>query len=50
MAISQGAAQHMFMKLGFRTEAVLSDFVKNENGLAEDLVIMSHDSGEHWSF
>jgi len=50
MAISQGAAQHMFMKLGFRTEAVLSDFVKNENGLTEDLVIMSHDSGEHWSF
>ena len=50
MAISQGAAQHMFMKLGFRTEAVLSDFVKNENGLTEDLVIMSHDFGEHWSF
>jgi len=50
MAISQGAAQHMFMKLGFRTEAILSDFVKNENGLTEDLVIMSHDSGEHWSF
>jgi ribosomal protein S18 acetylase RimI-like enzyme len=50
MAISQDAAQHMFMKLGFRTEAVLSDFVKNENGLTEDLVIMSHDFGEHWSF
>ena len=50
MAISQDAAQHMFMKLGFRTEAVLSDFVKKENGLTEDLVIMSHDSGGHWSF
>ena len=50
MAISQDAAQHMFTKLGFRTEAVLSDFVKNESGLTEDLVIMSHDSGEHWSF
>ena len=50
MAISQDAAQHMLMKLGFRTEAVLSGFVKNENGLTDDLVIMSYDSGEHWSF
>ena len=50
MAISQDAAQHMFKSLGFRTEALLSDFVKNENGLTETLVIMSHDSGEHWSF
>lgn len=49
MAISQEAAQHMFMKLGFRTEALLSDFVKKENGLSEALVIMTHDSGEHWS-
>ncbi len=45
MAISQNAAQHMFMGLGFRTEAVLSDFVRNGNGLTEDLVIMSYDSG-----
>ena len=50
MAIGQDAAQHMFKSLGFRTEALLSDFVKNENGLSESLVIMSHDSGEHWSF
>ena len=50
MAITQEAAQHMFMKLGFRTEALLSDFVRNENGLSEALVIMTHDSGEHWSF
>ena len=50
MAISQDAAQHMFMRLGFRTEALLSDFVKNENGLTDALVIMSYDSGEHWSF
>ena len=49
MAISQGAAQHMLMKLGFRTEAVLSDFVMNKNGVTEDLVIMSHDSGKSWS-
>jgi ribosomal protein S18 acetylase RimI-like enzyme len=50
MAISQDAAQHMFMSLGFRTEALLSDFVKNENGLTDSLVIMSHDTGEHWTF
>ena len=50
MAISQDAAQHMFMRLGFRTEALLSDFVKNENGLTDALVIMSYISGEHWSF
>jgi len=50
MAMSQDAAQQMFKSLGFRTEALLSDFVKNENGLSESLVIMSHDSGEHWSF
>ena len=50
MAISQEASQVVFQNLGFRSEAILSDFVKNENGLTEDLVIMSHDSGEHWSF
>ena len=50
MAISQEAAQHMFMSLGFRTEALLSDFVKNENGLTDALVIMSYDFGENWSF
>ena len=50
MAISQDAAQHLFKSFGFRTEALLSDFVKNENGLTDTLVIMSHDSGEHWSF
>jgi len=49
MAVSQEAARNVFKSLGFRTEALLSDFVTNENGLTEDLVIMSHDSGEVWS-
>ncbi len=49
MAVSQEAAQNVFKSLGFRAEALLSDFVTNENGLTEDLVIMSHDSGELWS-
>ena len=50
MAISQEAAQVVFQNLGFRTEALLSGFVKNENGLTEDLVIMSRDFGQLWSF
>ena len=49
MAVSQEAARNVFKSLGFRTEALLSDFVTNENGLTEDLVIMSHNSGERWS-
>ena len=49
MATSQEAAQVVFQNLGFHTEALLSGFVKNENGLTEDLVIMSHDFGGHWS-
>ena len=48
LAASQEAAQNVFKSLGFRTEALLSDFVKNENGLTEDQVIMSHNSGELW--
>jgi ribosomal protein S18 acetylase RimI-like enzyme len=48
MASSQEAAQKVFHKLGFHTEALLSDFVKNENGLTEDLVIMSYDAGKRW--
>ena len=48
MAASQEAAQNVFRSLGFHTEALLSDFVKNENGLTEDLVIMSYDAGQLW--
>ena len=50
MATSQEAAQVVFQNLGFHTEALLSGFVQNENGLTEDLVIMSHDFRELWSF
>ena len=48
MAVSQEAAQNVFKSLGFRTEALLSDFVTNENGLTEDLVIMSHNFRSHF--
>ena len=43
MAVSQEAALKVLQSLGFRTQALLSGFVKNENGLTERLVIMSHD-------
>jgi L-amino acid N-acyltransferase YncA len=48
MAAGQMASQNVFESLGFRAEAVLSDFVKNEDGLTEDLVMMSYDGGEPW--
>jgi ribosomal protein S18 acetylase RimI-like enzyme len=48
MAASQEAAQNVFHSLGFRTEALLSDFVMNENGRTEDLVIMTYDAGKPW--
>jgi L-amino acid N-acyltransferase YncA len=49
MAISQEAAEKVFKSLGFRTEALLSDFVRNDNDLTESLVIMSRDFGERWA-
>ena len=36
MASSQEAAQNVFHSLHFRTEALLSDFVMNENGTTEE--------------
>jgi ribosomal protein S18 acetylase RimI-like enzyme len=49
MAASEEPAQGVFKKLGFHTEALLSNFVKTEQGLREDLVIMSYDAGESWA-
>ncbi len=48
MAGGQKASQTVFESLGFHAEALLSDFVKNEDGLTEDLVIMSYDAGQAW--
>ena len=48
MAAGQMASQNVFESLGFRAEAVMSDFVKNEDGLTEDLVMMSYDAGKPW--
>ena len=43
MASGQLAALKLFYSLGFRTQAILTGCVKNENGLTENLVIMSYD-------
>ena len=43
MASGQLAALKLFYSLGFRTQAILTGCVKNENGSTENLVIMSHD-------
>jgi L-amino acid N-acyltransferase YncA len=48
MAAGQTASQNVFESLGFHAEAVLSDFVKNKDGLTEDLVIVSYDAGQPW--
>jgi L-amino acid N-acyltransferase YncA len=44
MASGQLGALKLFHRLGFRTQAILTGCVKNENGVTEDLVIMSYDS------
>ena len=43
MASGQLGALKLFHTLGFRTQAILTGCVKNENGVTENLVIMSHD-------
>jgi hypothetical protein len=43
MASGQLGALKLFHSLGFRTQAILTGCVKNENGVTENLVIMSHD-------
>ena len=48
MPASQEAAQNVFHSLRFRAEALLSDFVMNENGRTEDLVIMTYDAVRPW--
>jgi ribosomal protein S18 acetylase RimI-like enzyme len=45
IAVSQKAAQRVLQSLGFRIEALLADFIKNADGLTEDLVIMSYVPG-----
>ena len=43
MAVEQQGARQVFEKLGFRAEALLTDFVMDRNGRTHDLIVMTHD-------
>jgi L-amino acid N-acyltransferase YncA len=43
MTREQVAARALFERLGFRTEALLADWVKTHDGRLHDLLILSHD-------
>jgi len=47
MTREQTAARALFERLGFRTEALLADWVKTHDGRLHDLLILSHDTAEH---
>jgi L-amino acid N-acyltransferase YncA len=43
MAVEQKGAAQLFERLGFRTEALLNDFVMDRNGRTHDLIVMTYD-------
>ncbi len=43
MAAAERGAIAVFEKLGFRAEALLTDYVMDRNGRTHDLIVMSHD-------
>lgn len=43
MAADEQGARAVFEKLGFRVEALLTDYVMDRNGRTHDLIVMSHD-------
>ncbi|HEX4946885.1 MAG TPA: GNAT family protein [Blastocatellia bacterium] len=43
MAADERGAIAVFEKLGFRAEALLTDYVMDRNGRTHDLIVMSHD-------
>ena len=43
MAVEQKGAAQVFGRLGFRTEALLSDFVMDREGRTHDLIVMTYD-------
>lgn len=45
----QEGAVRMFSDLGFRGEAVLSDHIRDREGVLRDLLVLAHDAGEEWS-
>ena len=47
MIADQEGAQAAFRRLGFVTEAMLSDYVDDMNGTPRDLISMTHDVSGH---
>jgi L-amino acid N-acyltransferase YncA len=47
MTTDQKGAQRAFSRLGFITEALLSDHVEDSKGNPRDLIIMTYDMGGH---
>jgi RimJ/RimL family protein N-acetyltransferase len=43
MAAAERGAIAVFEKLGFRAEALLTDYVMDRTGRTHDLIVMSHD-------
>ena len=43
MTLDQERAMTVFEEMGFKTEALLKDQVKDSEGIKHDLIIMSHD-------
>ena len=43
MTPDQGAARAAFERLGFRVEAILTDWVEDRSGNVRDLLVMTHD-------
>ena len=42
MMVDQHSAKHLFEKLGFQHEAVLSEHVQDQHGQLRDLIIMAY--------
>ena len=42
MVVDQQSALHLFKKLGFRHEAILTEHVQDQHGQLRDLVIMAY--------
>lgn len=45
--VDQRAAQAVLQRLGFTTEALLADFVDDQQGNTRDLIVMTHDVDGH---
>lgn len=45
----QEDAVQMFVRLGFRSEALLTSYIRDRAGRLQDLLLLAHDISEEWS-